>query len=112
VVGVRHRMASAGPRLGGQLEVQVDEGGTGNVPRLVQLAAGRPAEPPPGVANQPSLTASSRDATQACSPSTSRQVARTSAAAPGAVYTCRARGSPPSSATPPRRTAAGAAGAT
>ena len=37
----------------------------------------------PGGPNQPSLTASSRDATQACSPSTSRQVASTSAAAPG-----------------------------
>ena len=66
----------------------------------------------PGGPNQPSLTASSRDATQACSPSTSRQVARTSAAAPGAVYTCRARGSPPSSATPSRSTAAGPSAST
>ena len=52
--------------------------------------------------NRPSLTASSRDITQARSPSTSRQVASTSSAAPGLAYTCLARGSPPSSATPSR----------
>ena len=52
----------------------------------------------PTGANQPSLTASSRDSTQARSPSTSRQVARTSSAAPGCAYTCRSLASPPSSA--------------
>ena len=55
-----------------------------------------------GAPNKPSLMASSRDITQARSPSTSRQVASTSSAAPGLVYTCLARGSPPSSATPSR----------
>ena len=35
VVGRRHRMASADARRGGQLEVEVHEGGTGNVPGLV-----------------------------------------------------------------------------
>jgi len=37
----------------------------------------------PGGPNQPSLIASARDATHARSPSTSRQVASTSSAAPG-----------------------------
>ena len=52
--------------------------------------------------NQPSLTASSLDSTQARSPSTSRQVARRSAAAPRRAYRCLARGSPPSRASPDR----------
>ena len=52
--------------------------------------------------NRPSLMASSRDMTQARSPSASRQVASTSSAAPGLVYTCLTRASPPSSATPSR----------
>src|ERR1022692_2768649 len=52
--------------------------------------------------NQPSATASSLDATHALPPSTSRQAASTSSVAPGSVYTWRARGSPPSSATPSR----------
>ena len=52
--------------------------------------------------NQPSAIASSLETTQARWPSTSRQAASTSTAAPGTVYTCLARGSPPSSATPSR----------
>ena len=47
--GRRHRVPAAGPRRGGEVLVQVDEGGAGYVPRRVKLAAGRAPEPPADV---------------------------------------------------------------
>src|SRR5262249_20338584 len=52
--------------------------------------------------NQPASMARALGSTQARSPMISAQAAATSAAAPGAAYTCLALGSPPSSATPSR----------